>query len=103
MDITTTGPGGTDPVLITAPAFLLLKIFLADNYPGRFRLKTQAPHKVGRQSNVEFRIDLVLEDMQTGRPICLITPNTRWKKIPLPKIFSRSSPLPKRWVAPKPF
>lgn len=54
-----------------------LKKTLGYFYPGRFRLKKQAPLKIGLKNKVEFRIDMVLEDVSTGRPICLM--DTKYK------------------------
>ena len=54
-----------------------LKQYLAKHYPGKFRLKKQAPLKIGLDNKVEFRIDMVLEDVKTGRHVCLM--DTKYK------------------------
>jgi len=54
-----------------------LKQYLEQHCPGKFRLKKQAPLKIGLENKVEFRIDMVLEDAETGRHFCLM--DTKYK------------------------
>jgi len=54
-----------------------LKQYLDQTYPGQFRLKKQAPLKIGIDHSVEFRIDMVLEEIKTGRHFCLM--DTKYK------------------------
>lgn len=71
------------PFLIDMPALYehfvaeWLKKFLAQYYPGLLRLEKQQSLKIGLDNKVEFRIDMVLENIKTGQPICLM--DTKYK------------------------
>jgi len=56
--------------------------WLRKHLPENILLKDQATIQVGSENKVDFRIDLLLTDRHTGKPLCLL--DTKYKAAPSP-------------------